>query len=513
MASTLYRNPEYDLHYAEWTLARDLYEANHSVLTQSGYLWPHAIEEAKDAVAARIRARRAQRTRYLNLCEIIISLWTSLFFKSEPRLDAATKKLLEDHGGERNIDGKGTSFINFLQNKVLKDYLLYGKVIIIADSLPIVARNITEAQEKGLRPFLSTVDPLDFVDWSRETSDPKKLMSFQMARYQFTGVMPRQSSADEPKIRRFSYEYRLNNNTVTLHPSYVDLDGSYNVIADHWDKENQSEVWQETLEPIVLDKLENIPIAVIESESWLDDANQEILRHFNLRSNRDNINYNQGFDEKYLKLQGGKVDEKRLSAFNEYTHKIISTDEDAFKIPPIDPIAYERAEAEAIRNIFRVGLNRLHSLPDGSNESPSAESQDKNNEYTAKLVESSIAEIEDIANEALKHYAAFKGDTNFSGKVELDKEVSEQSFEQFVTIWQAFSDELSKVQEIKAEVSKKALAKLRLPKNKMAKLEALLDKQIEADGEAQNGQTQEIDPIDAVLNGRRNTEAPNNPAV
>lgn len=506
MAETLYCNPEYYQYEPQWTLARDLYEGDHDILTRSNYLWTHAIEEAnQDPVAQRLRARRCQRTRYLNLSEVLISLWCSLFFKKDPQVDSITEALLKDHNGLRNIDGRGSSLTGFFRNKVLPSYLNYGKVVLVVDSLPIVARNITEERQIGARPFLDLIEPLNFVDWSREVADPKRLMEFTFARYQYTGVLPRRTSSEEPKLRRYSYEYRHDSGIVTLNVAYVDLDGSYKVIDKHWDAEKKTEAWQTDTNPIPLVGLDEIPIAVFEDESWLKDANQETLRHFNLRSNRDNINYNQGFQEKYLNIQGGKMDSTRIGAFNEYAHKILDVGESAFVLEPIDPLALEKSEQEAIRNVFRVGLNRLHSLPDSSDESPSADSMDKQNEYTSKLVESALVEIEDIANQALKHYAAFMGKANFEGKIELDKEVSDESFEQFITTWQTFSDMLSGSSKIKTEVARKALHKLRLPKNKMQELERELESAIV---QTQKPGTQEPDRIASLLNGGRSgTEA------
>lgn len=494
----LYENPEYTLRKPNWILARDLYEGRHEVLARPEYLWYHIIETKEHG--EKLRARREERTRYLNLSEILCSLLCSLFLKQEPKYDKALEKLLESHGGKRNIDGRGTSISAFIKNKILPSYFNYGKVILIADALPIIARNKREEAAVGVRPFLDLIDPLQFKDWSRETDDPKRMMSFQMARYEYDGVLPRQSSKEEPRLRRFSHEYTRQNNRINLTVWYNDVDVNGSPIKPEDNPQAKAGSWQGG-ETITLDsRLSEIPIAVWEDESWLKDANQETLRHFNIRSNRDNINYNQGFQEKFITKEGGKMDATQLSAFNEYTHHILAVGENAFVIEPIDPIALEKAEAESLRNVFRVGLNRLESLPDSSRESSSADAQDKYSQYTYKLVEAALGEIEDILNQSLKHYAAFAGVSNFEGKVELDKEVSEESFEQFIEIWHAFSDGLSLAPTVKVEAYKKALTKLRLRREKMPELEADLEKALVQLNRPSEALTEE-DPISKILKG------------
>lgn len=514
MANVLNTHPEYLQNYDQWLLSKDLYDGNHRVLTgNSAYLWMHAIEEksATDLASSEIRARRELRTRYLNLSEIIVSLWTSLFFKKEPRLDKSLEKLLAGHDGARNIDGRGTSLASFFRNKILPSYLLYGKVILVVDSLPIEARNLGDEIRAGQRPFLDIIEPLDFKDWSRNTSDPAKITDFTFGRHEFIGVMPRASSSEIPVVRRFSYEYRLEGGAVSLYISYLDLDKNYKVKENQLDKETRTEQWQSQGEPILLNKLERVPLSVVEDESWLKNVDQEILRHFNARSNRDNINYTQGYDEKYLKINGGAISADRLKAFNEYTRVILNTDEDAMKLDPVDPAALERMESEAIRNVFRVGLNRLHMLPDASQESPSAESLDKAGEYTSDLVEAALGDIEDIANQAFKDYAAYLGQKNFDGKIQLDKEVSEESFDEFITVWQAFGDRLSKYEKISKATDKKALHKLGLPRDEMPELEKEID---EGPGETTTDQGQAIqDPLDRILNAGQSNETPPNNAA
>lgn len=495
--TTLYYHPDYLQRQADWIKARDLYEGRHDVLTRSEYLWYHQIEKnSSDPTAREIRRSREERTRYLNFSEILISLLTSLFFKQSPRPDEDLRKLLEATNSENNIDGFGTNLNSFIKDKVLGSLLNYGKVIILVDSFPVQATSLADQVDKKIRPYMELIQPLKAMDWSREALDSSRIGEWNFFRYEFEGVLPRVRANQEPQIRRFSHELYVEGGNYTITQYYVDLDKNFRVIPDHWDAKNVSAEWQGGESKST--DFNHIPISIYESESWLKDANEEALRYYNIRSNRDNIIYQQGYQDKYI-VGVDATDRARVQAISEYVTKFLPENGNAFAIEPVDPIAYEKAEKEAISNIFKVGLNRLSSLPEDSRESPSSESIDKQNEFTFALIQSELTEIEDVVNNAFKDFAEFYGVSNFEGKIEIDREISEEDFDQFRNTWFAFKDLFIKYPEIEPEIAKKALKKLRLDKVKEQELTELIgDKVITAADD-----NQEPDRVLSILNGGR----------
>lgn len=507
-SATLYKHPEYIYKYDSWKVAKDLYEGKREIITRPEYLWPHSIElKDKDfnvaahlsgdrsqinTGAGALRISREQRTRYPGLQEVIVSLWQSLFFSEPSRPDEKLRELLKDHDGEKNIDGFGKSLNAFLQDDILVSRLLYGKSIVLVDSFPVVARNLQEQRDRKLRPFMSLINPIDAVDWKIVTDDPARVGDYEAFRHEFIGVIPRSSLLAEPSLRRYSHVLSLVDGKYTIQEYYLDLENDFKVKSEHLNPETKSEAWAKGKE--VITELDFIPISIHESDAWLDDVGQEVLRHYNLRSNRDNINYNNGYDIRYAK--GENWDSKAIQALSEYTVVLLDKDGDFGKLPASDPVALEKAEKESIEHIFRVGLNKLRQIASGSKEVQSAEATDKDNEYTFRLVEAELQSIEDSINESLQHYAKFLGKDNFDGKLELEKKVSTENFDKFITAWMSFKDSLTKVEGLEKSVVKKVIKKLRLDsqdeKEILDKVEAMTFETVTPE---------ENDPVNDVLNG------------
>lgn len=495
--ATLYNHPDYLQKQPNWIKARDLYEGRHEVLTRGEYLWYHQIERnTGDPTASNIRRSREERTRYLNFSEILISLLTSLFFKNSPRPDNDLSKLLEQTDAASNIDGFGTNLESFIKDNVLSSLLNYGKVVILVDSFPLQPANLGEQIDRKIRPYMELIEPLKAMDWGRESLDSERLGEWNFFRYEFEGVLPRKRASDEPQLRRYSHELYLDAGRYAIQEYYVGLDKNFNVTPEHWDNKSQSAEW--ITGDIRATDFDHIPISVYESESWLKDANEESLRYFNIRSNRDNIIYQQGYQDKYV-TNIDPTDVKRIRAVSEYVTKLLPENSNAFAIEPVDPIAYEKAEREAISNVFKVGLNRLRDLPIDSRESQSSESVDKQNEFTFALIQSELSEIENVVNDALRDFAAFYGASDFEGKIGIEREISEEDFDQFRNTWFAFKDLFTQYPEIQPEIAKKALKKLKIEKEKEQELMQLIgDKEI-----IQETEETEPDRVLSILNGGR----------
>lgn len=448
-------HPKYLDFRDDWILWRDLYEGKHKTLTKPQYLWPHVQESKGTSDSNELRDHRANRTRYLNLIEIIISLWQGLFFKTPPTIEGMDEKVVED------VDGNGTSFYSFLKNEVLRDYFLYGKAIAIVDASPFTATSRAQEEELGLRPYIETIPALSMVDWDIETVDPKRIGKYNFARYKYTVVEPRKNETQAPTVQEYSRALRSDGTAYIIVPYLL-----------HEEQKNTKSIKQDPyVEATYMEKgspiqtnLKEIPISVMEDDSWVKDLAQEALRYYNLRSNHDNILYHQGWQ----KLFGiGVETAEHKAALSENLIAFIPKDGDIKTVEPVDTTAITKAMDESMAAAFKVGLNQLRMLPSDSRvgQSEDAQAEEKQNRY--ELVESTLAELEDFARDVLNNCQLFINGKEFSGKVELCKSLGEQSIENFVLIYNSFARHFQENEVLNKITLKEALKKMKLPEQEM----------------------------------------------
>lgn len=495
---TLYKSPEYASKYTDWQRYSDLYYGVHSTVCSANYLYYHKIESAGDAQALKLRASREQRTRYLNLPEIIVSLWQSLLFRSEPVFDAAALSNLD--GAEDDIDGAGTSFCSWLRDFACRNYLVYGQVIALTDAFPFTATSKADERARGLRPFVELLEPLAVVDWQIETSDPARIGKYNFLRHEYDVTLPRLRSSDRPTVRRQSSELSLVDGryTVTQYngPEY-DVDSNGNVKASGI-VSNQTAPW--SLGETISTELLELPISVINSESWIDGVCEETLRHHNIRSNKDNILYNQGFDQVFIKGINAKDIPEFVAAMNEYSKILLPENGDAFKLDANDVAAYERAEAQALDAVFKVGLNQLHSLPGDSKLIAAADSQDAQKDNTYAIIESAVEQLENFANDILVKFAEFKGNKN-PGQVEFNRDIKESNVDEFLAVWSGFREMFRGIPEIEKPATKKAVERLGLSEDELEAAASAVDKK-DFTQPTQNALAgRRADTVAAALNG------------
>lgn len=436
--TTLYKNPTYILKENDWRMWQDLYDGDHNTMVTK-YLWKHENEQKDEG--KHLLAIRKQRTRYLNIQEILVSVWRSLFF----RKDGAPDSDLGDLLGEdiEDIDKERNSLQTFISEKVLTNYLNLGAVCIIADAPDGERVSAADEQARGLRPYLKSVHPLDVKDWQFESVDPKRWGKLNMLRYEYL-VEPPRGEEDEPKKVWYSDAYvktidgsvelrRYRGKELLIGNGYL-ATASSALSDDGWE-----------LEKTIALKHSEIPAVLWFGESWLKDAAQETLRHFNLRSALDNVNHYQGYQKLFIK-GGTNMSEQQRKALAEYIMGLLSEGQDVVAIDPVDPVGLEKACKEALENAFKVGLNQLRALPSDSKEGMSAEAMSEQKRATIDLVLSAIKELEQITNEALKHYAGFKDKkyttSKFAGRFDLSKEIEPINVNALITEFNMLGDAL-----------------------------------------------------------------------
>lgn len=440
MTVRLWENPYYGDHKGDWILWRDLYNGDHFTLTSNpNYLWLHDFEmRTGDEDAKRLLAGRRMRTRYLNIQEINVSLWRSLFFRREGAADETLLKILGTDAD--NIDRENSSIHSFLAEQVFTNYINYGAVCVVADAPTKGAINRQEETTGGKRPYLKNLCPLDVKDWVFERDDDARWGKLNMLRYEYVKESPRKAS-DEPKEFWYCDVYERDARGAVSHTTYkgpARLGGKDRALVGTV----HGGSWEPVGEPIELE-LKEIPAVLWLGTSWLKDSAQETLRHFNLRSARDNINHFQGYQKLYVK-GGANMSDDQKKALAEYIMLLLGEGQEIGAIDAIDPIGLEKAEHEALQNAFKVGLNQFHALPSDSKETMSAEAANEMRRGTLDLVLSSIKEVEQLINQALGFYVQFK-DKNligkpFEGRYNLSKEVTEEDIDALVQRYQALGD-------------------------------------------------------------------------
>lgn len=476
----LNKNPGYEKAAKKWQELHDLYEADDATLRGGKYLWPHAIEKTSDAIAAQLRADREQRTQYMNFLEILISLWSSYFFAKPFALGPTDKKALGEF--EYNVDGRGTSFFEFLREQALKDVLLYGRAIGLVDAHNIEGDSLAAEREVGARPFMRMLNPLDCPGWQVELKDPKRLGSYKFIRHEYLFFPQVESSEDEITKHYRSTEYAVRDGRYVV-TKYQKKDAE--ALGDpDWDRIGRTEI-----------DYDRLPIAVIDGDSWMDEVRGEVKRYHNTRSNKDNLLYTQGYQRPFIK--GIKVeDADALKGFSEYVYHLLPIDGDAFTLDPIDLGPYERTLAESVDSIFKLGLNQLRSLPVDSRFNMSAEAQDAERDNARMLVTSTISDIQRFGREMIEHFAAFKGINGHKSELTLQADTSLEGWQRFMQTVAAFSDRLSKYPAAEKAIARRAVRICGFSQDEEA--EAL--SQIDQDAGLAPARGAD-DPVDAILNG------------
>ena len=451
MASTvqLFEHPRYIEMIENWQLYQDLYDGDHDTLVNK-YLVPHALEAKKDAAANELFATRARRTRYLNLQEIIVSLWLSIFFKSAGTPDAALTTMLGDEID--NIDGKGSSLFTFTK-EVTKNLILLGDSYVMADAFPLAVSTESQARAAGARPFLELLTPLEVRDWQIENQDSVRFGKFNALRREFDTLLPRKRLSQRPIIQRVSHELFLDGGRFKLQIYLGQIDAQGNEVRN---PQTGERVWTDG--GIITSDLSEIPVAYVHSDSWLKGASQEVLRHFNLRSNLDNTNYHQGYEK--LVAIGVTTEEQRINLAANVV-ACLPENGDLRSIPASQATGLENAVAGSVQNVFNVGLNQLRQIAADSKVGQTADAQAKEREYTTSLVESELETIETLINQALGYYAELKGKP--AGTYSLNKEIEDENFDQWLRVYGAIRDELTRnYPDVNKAAIKKAISKLKL---------------------------------------------------
>jgi len=442
----LFEHPLYPGLAKKWQVYRDLYEGNHDVLRGMAYLWPHELETGLTEDARRIRKIREDRSQYFNLIEPVVSRFTSLFFRDEPTYDQSVIDLFGD--AFNDVDGEGQSLTTFMKEEVMAALLLYGRPIILTDSLGYQLQNLAEQRQKKARPYWEMLDPLCVKDWQRKESG-----GYDFVRYEYDLVAPRESALKKPEMGRYSKIYQLQDSAVEVLTFKQDR-GDQN-------QSKQGSWVQSSAKP--LSGWDELPIVGIEEESWIKDVAPLALKVFNLDSVLDNIHLFQAHQRVFLI---GNLSDEQKRAVAEFTVGFLPEGSVVHTIEPAVTTSLEARRERAVMDLFKVAFDQSRSVAADSAQVESADTQREGKEQILALVKAQTESIENLMNGAIRHWAKFEGRADFDGKVHLNAVDTIEDLNQQISLANAFRDDIANYPTWKKAVLKKFATEQNLPEIK-----------------------------------------------
>lgn len=446
-----YDHPEYEESEDSLETYRVLYEGDREKLVGQKYLWPHELEFSNQAastdpmsgvsetVGQKIRRIRAMRSRYFNLFEPVISTWISMALSKPVRLDDQTAQMLGDD--VRNIDGKGSSLQNFIMNDLAVSFFRDGKACILVDAPSNGASSLLEQRQAGFRPYLEMIDTLELKDWQM-ASEKSRHGLLDAIRYEYEVIAPRTSLLEEPEEVEYT---RILQRTE---------DGQ--VLVSIYKENEETEEWEPVELNIPLNGFSELPIALtMNNISWVRDVSELQLVLYNLMSAYYNQLNTQAFQRVFV---SGDLQDKHLISISEYAVSVLPQEAKPYVIEPASTEALISAINQTVDQLYRVAFNRTRGVSSSSNEAPGAATlREMSTELIALLIHA-VGELESCVNQALVHYARFKGIENFTGRVTFSRDITSDDINQQIQMFLAYRDEIRNIDSWRKAHLKKVAA-------------------------------------------------------
>lgn len=440
----LFEHPCYTEYKNKWEMYEDFFEGDHDDLVKPIYLILHELESIPGSRdSARIRLIREQRTEVENETEPVVSRYTSLFLKKEPAYDNKVMELFTEQG-LKDVTGKGKSLTSFIREDIIESVLVYGKAVVLTDAYKYKAANKREEQTRGLTPTLELLPVLDVKDW-QYSDQPERKGKLKFIRYEYELIEPRQNATEEPKTGIYSKEYNFD-----LIPG--ESLGRLTVVTyKQVQKESGGYTWkvidsQETEAP-------DMPIKLVDGESWIKDVVPLCKKLLNLISSRDNIHLYQAHQQKYII---GNINDAAKKAVAEYTIGFLPEGSSISVIEPVNTASIDANIANTRASIPRIAFNQNRTPSSDTKVVEAADTQQEGKEQLVTLIKSEIESIENLINAVIKDYAYFKtSKTDFDGKVILNKDIKIEDLDREVRIYTALRDDVVKYPTWHKETLKK----------------------------------------------------------
>jgi hypothetical protein len=463
MTIKFYDHPEFEENEEALETYRVLYDGDREELISQKYLWPHELEFSNQAastdpssgtsetVGQKIRRIRAMRSRYFNLFEPVISTWISMALSKPIRLDEETSRMLGQD--VHNIDGKGTSLQNFLMNDIAVSFFRDGKACILVDAPENTARSRVEEALSGFRPYMEMIDPLELKDW--EIGEDRK---YNGIRYEYEVIAPRASFTEEPEEVEYCKILERKNGGV-----FVSI----------YRENEETEEWEAVSVDIPLEGFSEIPVAItVNNVSWVKDVSELQLVIYNLMSAYYNQLNTQAFQRVFV---SGDLQDKHLISISEYAVSVLPQESKPYVIEPASTEALLGAINASVDQLYRVAFNRTRGVSMGSNEAPGAATlREMSTELIALLIHA-VGELEGALNDALTHYARFKGIEDFQGRVTLSRDITADDVNQQIQLFLAYRDEIRNIDSWRKAHLKKVAATMGYSEDELSQIVVDID--------------------------------------
>ena len=440
----LHKHPQFTELSEDWQQYHDFYEGKKKVLNQKKYLVEHQIEmKGKEGLI--LRDIREKRTEYTNYIEPVISSYLSLFFKESPNIEEVLDIFEEEE--IKNIDGNKKGLQTFIREDIATNYLLYGKPIIYIDAPDVDAKTQAEAKALGLRPYMQIINPLNAPDWQ------VGINGYDKFRFEYLKDEPRASLEEELKQAKHSKALYLRDGKV-----YIQIYKSEKTNKDG----NEAVQWLKVGEERELKGLEELPvITTFKGESWIKDILPLSRRAFNIESNIDNINGNQGFQRLFVATDASAEQWKDVG---ESVIGKLPAGSTLLTVEPVDTTSQERRLAHTIMNIYKVAFNITRILPADSAAAEGDATLKERKQSLLDLIVSEIGTLEDIVNKAIQVYAKFKGVDIGERKVTFSRDVTDDDLDQVKATFLQHQSYLTKYPTLVKEYIKRMTQSMNLDK-------------------------------------------------
>lgn len=426
-----YEHPEYEENEDSWTTYQDLYEGDHRKLISPKYLWMHELEYSEqsaskdpmtfttETVGEKIRRIRCQRSRYYNLFEPVVSTWIAMALSKPMRINDELMEMLGPQGLQ-DIDGKGTSLVDFILGPIAISYFRDGKSVILADAP-------SDPSQAGFRPTLDVLNVLDVKDWQYNDDG-----SLDRVRCEYKAVKPRASLSEKPEEVEYCKVYS-NNYDGTISVEVFERDDQP---EGDWKLINSSDL-----------PLSQLPIVIgHNNEAWVKDVAEQQLVLFNLDSSHQNQLNTQAFQRVFV---SGDLEDKHLISISEYAVSVLPPEARPYVIEPSNTEPLEKAIRAATDKLYRVAFNRTRGVSADSREAPGASTLREMSTELITLLVQAVGQLESITNRAIMDYAKFKlGEEKareFKGRIEFSRDITADDITMQLQMFIAYRDSIMSI--------------------------------------------------------------------
>lgn len=424
---------EYQERKADWQVYEDLYEGKKEVLLEK-YLIKHEFEYTDN----QLFSIRKERTEYTNFMAPFVSRFASLIFKRDQDYTRAMEVIFKGDAEKEfdNIDGEDTPLDLWLKRELSPCYFLYGKAGIYVDSPDIEVRSRREEIELGIRPYFHLWEPLSLIDWQYGSSKGR-LRALDFAAYRYKLIEPRKKATEEI--------------TQNEYVKYLHLDGGRYTITTY--KKEDKQYTEVSSKPT---KLDEIPLTIVDRDSWMKDVAPKLRQLYNLESTLDNIQLFQAHQRimavgDFKAGEGGKY---AAGAGNLLV--LVSQNGGSIQIAePADTTSLERRIEGVKADAVKIAFNQNRHLPGDSRDAESDKTLKEQKEEFRALAVNAAKDIEAMTNRSLYHYARMKG-LNIEPEqfVTFDTDITEEDIDEFLNLTQVFEPRINLYPSWRKEVDK-----------------------------------------------------------